>query len=200
MVILALEDCDQRILPLAKWGWRFTKEYDFLWSQVVKSIHGSSLFGWHTNGKVSCSLHSPWIGISRTWLKVEALAIFKIGNGRRVAFWLDPWVDRSPLKVIFPRLYKISLNPNGAVSDYWDSSHSLWSITFRRLLKEEEIVDFQTLLGLLTAKSISANTDKHVWELEANGNFSVKSLVTHLSRASPIGKLLECSLWKTKSP
>lgn len=135
---------------LAKWGWRFINKGNSLWTQVVKSIHGRSLFEWLTYGKVSCILRSPWISISRTWLKVEALAVFKIGDGRRIAFWLDPWVDKISLKVCFPRLFKIASNPNGSVSEHWDLSTSSWSIFFKRLLKEEEIEDFQTLLGLIS--------------------------------------------------
>ena len=116
---------------------------------VVQSIHGRSPFGWHTSGEVKNSLRIPWISISRSWLKVEALAVYKVGNGRRVAFWLDPWVDKSPLNTLFLRLFRISLNKSRAIADFWDTSTSSWSINFRRALKEEEIVDFQTLLNLV---------------------------------------------------
>ena len=117
-----------------------------------------------------------------------------------MAFWLDPWVGKSSLSVLFPRLYRISLNPKGAVADFWDSIHSSWSITFRRALKEEELEDFQTLLGILSAVTITTSKDNRIWKLEANGNFSVKSLVKHLSKSHPIGKLLKDSIWKSKSP
>lgn len=42
--------------------------------------------------------------------------------------------------------------------------------------------------------------DRRVWSPEANGNFLVKSLVTHLQPASPFEGRLQQALWKTKSP
>jgi len=176
---------------LAKWGWRFMKEENSLWSQVIRSIHGSNLFGWHASGVVSYSLRSPWINISICWQKVDELAGFKVGDGRKVAFWFDSWVGNSAFSISFPRLYRISLNPKGAVAHFWDSTHSSWSITFRRALKEEELEDFQTLLGILSVVTITISKDNRIWKLEANRNFSVKSLVKHLSKSHPIGKLLE---------
>lgn len=184
---------------LAKWGWRFMKEKNSLWRQVVQSIHGKSLFGWHTSGLAICSLRSPWVSISRTWLKVEALAMFKVENGR-TTFWLEPWVNKTPLIDLFPRFFRISLNPRGAIAEFWDPSTTSWSINFRRNLKKEEIVEFQNLLGLISSFPITTTDDSRHWELETNEKFSVKSLVKHLSKTSPIGKLLEDSLWKSKSP
>lgn len=52
--------------------------------------------------------------------------------------------------------------------------------------------DFMSLLGLVT--------EKRIWSLEGSGVFSVKSLVKHLSFASPFNKQREKSLWKTKHP
>ena len=72
---------------LAKWGWRLTKEKNSLWGQVIMSIHGRSLFNWHTSRKINLSLRSPWINISRTWLKIKALAVYKLGSGSRIGFW-----------------------------------------------------------------------------------------------------------------
>lgn len=42
--------------------------------------------------------------------------------------------------------------------------------------------------------------DRRVWSLEANGAFSVKSLVDHLSFSSPLDKQVERALCKSKSP
>lgn len=198
---LGLGDLKSRNLALlAKWGWRFFNEEKSLWCRVIRSIHDRSLYNWHTAGKVCHSLSSPWISISRSWLKVEALATYKLGSGNRIAFWHDPWLDHLPLKIRFPCLLKIALNPSGSVSNHWDSSSSSWSIFFRRLLKEEEILHFQTLISLISAQRVKECQDKRVWSLEPNGAFSVKSLVTHLSLASPLDKHLLKASWKSTSP
>lgn len=49
---------NRNLALLAKWGYRLMNEENALWSKVVKSIHGSNNFNWHTAGKVSASLRS----------------------------------------------------------------------------------------------------------------------------------------------
>ena len=68
---------------LAEWGWRYLEEEDSLWCKVVRSIHGKDIFNWHTTGKEEKCLRSPWVSISRSWLKIDALTTFRLGNGRR---------------------------------------------------------------------------------------------------------------------
>lgn len=60
-----------------------------LWCQVVRSIHSRDSYNWHTAGKNGNNLRSPWISVSRNWLKVGDLATFKLGYGFRIAFWLE---------------------------------------------------------------------------------------------------------------
>ena len=98
---------NKNLALLAKWGWRYFNEENSHWVQVVKSIHGGSQFNWHTKGSISCSLHSSWISISRSWNKADLLAMFKLGNGMRIEFRHDPWTDLIPLRDSFPRLFRL---------------------------------------------------------------------------------------------
>ena len=86
------------------------------------------------------------------------------------------------------------------MADHWDFNTSSWSILFCRLLKEEEIIDFQNLMSIIANKKNLNKPDRRIWSLEGSGVFSVKSLVKHLSMASPIEYCLEKGLWKTKNP
>ena len=158
------------------------KEDSSLWKQVILSIHGSNFFTWHTAGKEGVSLRSPWLSISCLWLKVERLATFKLGVGNRIAFWLDTWTKFAPFSIWFSRLFQIATLRNGSVANHWDSSTNSWAISFRRLLKENEVEDFQDLMGIFREKRISSSQDRRVWSLESNGLYTVKSLVKHLSR------------------
>ena len=67
--------------------------------------------------------------------------------------------------------------PNGSVAAYWDKSTLSWSIIFKRLLKEEEISEFQQLLHLLSNRQVEDSMDRRIWSLDPSGKFSVKSLV-----------------------
>lgn len=57
-----------------------------------------------------------------------------------------------------------------------------------------------SLMGILHEKRTSFFQDRRVWSLESNGLYTVKSLVKHLSTASPLDKHLEKVLRKSKSP
>ena len=98
-----------------------------IWRQVIRSMHSKGAFDLHTVGKFNNGLKSPWVSISRTWRKVEALALFKLGNGRRIAFWTDLWIG---LNLQFPKLFIIALLPSGSVAARWDNSIMSRSIVF----------------------------------------------------------------------
>ena len=166
---------------------------------MIRSIHGSETFDWHTLSKSGNSLRSPWISILTAWEKVEILASFKLSNGRRLAFWADSWAGEIPLKIQYTKLFKIALLPNGSVAAHWDSDTNSWSIVFQRLLKNEEIQEFQFLF-LLSSKRVAELEDRRVWYSNSLGHFSVKSLSTHLSPSSPLEKACYKALWKSSSP
>lgn len=46
------------------------------------------------------------------------------------------------------------------MADYWDEDSCSWTIIFCRLLKNEEIIDFQNLLGQISAIRPSENYDE----------------------------------------
>ena len=131
---------------------------------------------------------------------VEILAPFKLGNGRRVAFWADSWAGEISLKSQYPKLFKIALLPTSSGAARWDSDTNSWSIVFQRLLKDEEIQDFQSLLLFLSSRRLTELEDGRIWSLDASGHFFVKSLFTHLSPSSPMEKACYKALWKTSSP
>ena len=189
----------RKLALLSKWAWRFMSEQNAQWRKVAKSIHGSHPFHWYKSGKEYLSLRSLWISIYRQWRKVEALAAFRVGYGSRVFFWTDPWLDVIPLSSKFPRLFHIALVPKGSVAEHWDSQTSSWSVYFRRLLKEEEVPKFQALLITLNGKVVNFSTNKRVWSLEPEGSFTVKSLVNHLTTASPIDATLHRSQFSQSS-
>ncbi|XP_038903695.1 uncharacterized protein LOC120090219 [Benincasa hispida] len=151
-------------------------------------------------GKGGRSLKSPWVSISKTWLKVEILATFKLGNGSRIAFWLDTWEGHSPFNILFSSLFRITTLPNGSVADHWDNNIASWSITFRRSLKDEEVSAFQDLLRKIVSRSPSLSFDKRVWSISNNSQYTVKSLKNHLTPFSPLEKPIFSTIWKTKSP
>ena len=165
----------KNVALLSKWGWRFTRETEALWCLVIKSIHGSGLFNWHTNGEGNGSLRSLWTSISKQWLKMEVLVKFKVGNWCRISFWQDPWIDKLPRSSRFPNVFKIAAKPKGSVAEYRGPTTSSWDISLRRQLKDEEIIDFQQFTTVIANKSVLQGSDRKSWSLEPNGIFQLNS-------------------------
>ena len=92
-----------------------------------------------------------------------AFSFFKLGSGSRIGFWTDFWVSPSTLKELFPSLFRIALLPQGSVADHWDLTTLSWSVSFRRSLKEKEIVAFSSLLALLVPKKVFDVDDSKAW-------------------------------------
>ena len=105
-----------------------------------------------------------------------------------------------PLNLTFPKLFKIALNAQRTVVEHWDRTLNSWSVVSRRSLKDEELAEFQNLIGLLSGRNVANFPDKRLWSLKSGGVFWVKSLVSHLKISSPLEKRLEKAIWKTKSP
>ena len=146
------------------------------------------------------SLRSPWISISKIWIKFDSLAHFKLGARRNIFFWFDSWCLEISFQEKFPRLFRVAKFPKGSIYDHWDLITNSWNLTFRRQLKDEEILEFQQLLFHLENSRVNNNIDSRVWSLEASGRYSVKLLAKYLNSSIPIDKELYQGIWKSKSP
>lgn len=110
------------------------------------------------------------------------------------------WADDIPLRSRFQKLFRITLLPNGSVATHWDHSTLSWSISFRRLLKEGEISEFQQLLHLLSQRQVVDSMDRRIWSLKPSNKFSVKSLVNHFPASSSMTRETYKVLWKSNNP
>ncbi|GKB80138.1 RNA-directed DNA polymerase, eukaryota, reverse transcriptase zinc-binding domain protein, partial [Tanacetum coccineum] len=69
-----------------KWVWRFKTQSSFLWSRVIKAIHG-------VDGKLGMDL----CGFIKK----------KMGNGENTMFWNETWKGDVPFKSLYPRIYAL---------------------------------------------------------------------------------------------
>ena len=51
-------------------------------------------------------------------------------------------------------------------------------------MKDDEIVDFQSLLSLLSSEKVVNSDDYRLWSIDSQGRFFIKSLSAHLKSAS----------------
>lgn len=113
---LGITNLDHRNLAmLGKVWWRILENKpSSLWTRLLKDKYGEDQFGWttHSDNKPKSTLITNLTFLKNhrvtSSLFVRKNYIWKAGRGDRVLFWEDIWVRDTPLKSIYPRLYRIS--------------------------------------------------------------------------------------------
>ena len=82
---------------------------------MVCSRYGRKGGGWLPDLNSSGGMSIVWLDIVKLLAEKQQLGDFygehfriKGGNGRRILFWQDKWLNNSDLKIQFPRLYSLS--------------------------------------------------------------------------------------------
>uniref|UniRef100_M1CD35 Uncharacterized protein n=1 Tax=Solanum tuberosum TaxID=4113 RepID=M1CD35_SOLTU len=104
---------------------------------------------------------SVWRSISDLWDLVLERSYCKVGNGRKVAFWMDKWCGQVPLSQRFPDLYDLCQMQQATIAELWND-HG-WNLHFRRNLNDWEmcrITDF--LVTLAQFSNLSEEEDSLV--------------------------------------
>ena len=107
-------------------------ENSALWHKVIRSIHG--IDGGLNDFSSIKSKTGPWFRIAKLKedlckVGIDLPMVFKkkIGNGCDTRFWSDNWLGGPPLKVDFPRLFRLDSNPHCLVCDRSPTFHPLAS-------------------------------------------------------------------------
>ena len=138
-----------------KWLWRFPKERQSLWYKVIKSKFSLHSNQWDSNVVERGAFRSPWKAISSLYGEFHQKLAFKIGNGNRIRFWEDIWVDKNSLQLLFPSLFRISSLKARPIPDFWDQSNlqmggpTSWNFYFSRNMSDRETIQMQELLQRL---------------------------------------------------
>lgn len=73
------------------------------WDPIVPR----GLYGW-----------SPWRGIMTQLDSFKVSLASKVGNGRRVRFWMDALCGEKLLREVYPDIYAMAVDPNAMVASY----------------------------------------------------------------------------------
>lgn len=115
-------------------------------------------------------------GFKRFWftsgLKKE------MGDGSNTFFWFDAWLDGEPLKNRFGRLFSLSMEKEGLVSDFVVVD---WKWQWRRNLFQWDRDQLDALQSLIIASGIKSDgVDRWVWMLDSSGAYSVRTTYKQL--------------------
>ena len=134
---------EMNVSLLLKWWWKFGVERNSLWKRIICSKSQDSMEGWMpvVESASKCSRvwqdiisihhqHPMEFGFFKENLEIQ------LGNGSRIRFWQDAWIGDACLKAEFPRLYSLSINKDGFISNLWnvDEEGGKWVLLFRRTL------------------------------------------------------------------
>jgi hypothetical protein len=106
---------------LTKWRWCLLLPDMPLWKEVLVAKYGSHILYevvW-ANFRVSPKASNWWRSIislekevsGKNWISESIRR--KVGNGVGTSFWNSNWVGGTPLAVVFPRLYSLSIQKEG---------------------------------------------------------------------------------------
>lgn len=157
-----------------------------LWKSIVCSKYGSIGRRWLPLATVAGSTSNIWRDILDVAQSNPRIFTFymenmelRVGNSRRVQFWVDNWLGDSSLCAQLPRLYQLSTEKDVSlhVQISRKDSTDRWCFNFRRNLhawEEEEVVRLTDRLGV--GPRLSMDIEDHVrWNVDHGGGFKVNN-------------------------
>ena len=102
-----------------------------------------------------------------------------VGNGKKVRFWEDRWIENTNLAIMFWPLYVINEQHGKAISQVWDG-HELM-LTFRRNVSEALMSMWWELCGVIEGTVLNDDEDQIVWSYTSHGTYAVQSLYARIN-------------------
>ncbi|GKE88028.1 RNA-directed DNA polymerase, eukaryota [Tanacetum coccineum] len=134
------------------------------WNLVLASKENGGLGVWGRIVGTINSLHDKGI-IPHSFLKR------RINNGASTRFWHETWINSTPLRQQYPRLFHLALNKNCSIQDCWNNGWSLeWS---RSISSGANAFNIANLYNQLANYSLNDSDDDWTWDIGMS-TFTVK--------------------------
>lgn len=172
---------------LLKWWWKYSSEDKSLWKSVVCSRYGRIGGGWFPSMNHPAGVSVVWKDISQLTTANQQIGEFftdqvkiRVGNRRRIKFWIDDWLVNRSLREEFPRLCSLSIEKEDSVQQMKAKSGASggWQLQFRRNLLAWEEEELQRLLGLMASSPCLRDglEDYCTWLAKSSERFTVASV------------------------
>lgn len=193
----------RNVALLGKWLWRFPLERRALWARIITSKYGLQPNGWDAKVVSRGSLRNPWKFISQGYGAFSANISFTVGEGSRVRFWQDHWLQDGPLQVSNPRIFSLTSKPDAWVSEVIRRNEAglEWDFRFRRPLSDWEAEELGHIIQAVQGYPYRLLTsDSRVWN-GSKESFSCKSFFGIINHGPQVPFFQEfISVWKFSAP
>ena len=163
---------DLNMCLLGSWLRRYQESGGKMWRQLLDFKYNASdpnIF--HTSSRGASNFVK---GVMWAANAAKMGFMWKIGNGQKVKFWEDNWLDTSRLAFQFWKLYEIVNKKSHTVSEVWDGS--TLKCSFRRTVSEQRWNDWLEVVQLASTITFSFEEDALIWCFASNGTYSSQSL------------------------
>jgi hypothetical protein len=126
----------------------------------------------------------------------RACTAISLGNGKKVSFWHDKWLQGECPKDIAPRLYKLAWQKNISVAEALHDRK--WSRGLQRITSTEDINNFVGLWKWLREVTLSAQEDAITWRFSSNGIYSSSSAY-NIQFLGSTSDFIWAQLWRAKT-
>nr|XP_020155763.1 uncharacterized protein LOC109741103 [Aegilops tauschii subsp. strangulata] len=125
----------------------------------------------------------------------------EVGNGSRILFWEDRWLDAARIVEVAPLIYKAVSKRVRAGKLLKDAIHAgAWVLDIKPNLSFEALMQYLALWQRLQGISLQEDSEDAItWTWEANGQFSVRSAYAALFAAKEVEPTAQFT-WKSKAP
>ncbi|KAL7222094.1 hypothetical protein ACSBR1_023915 [Camellia fascicularis] len=204
MKIREFNDC-----LLSKWWWRYGNKDKALWKKVDCSKYETIGGRWMPFLEDISRVSRVWGDILSVASSNPQLGHFYLSkcrvvarNGSGIRFWIDSWVGEQSLKVLFPRLYLLSVEKDDSLGMLVErkGNSEEWVLAFRRPLRAWEVAEVGRLSTMLNAVRTSLADSEHClrWIASSSSEFNVASIYNR----NEVGVLSDVSslIWNNLSP
>ncbi|KAL4386357.1 hypothetical protein GQ457_09G021100 [Hibiscus cannabinus] len=195
---------------LGKWVWKFANDKDTIWQQIIRCKYGYSVDCRLPVESVPRRVSLLWNGVIKSFFKDDVVGnllrnnfIIQVGDGKSISFWSDLWLGDFPLKSRFPRIYALSGNKVGKISEFGkkDESGWVWNLQLRRQPFDWETAQWEELLALLQSfQDSNLNRDWICWASTRDGKYSASSLGKFFSNPSEGAYEWPMLVWRGLAP
>ncbi|CAL1352801.1 unnamed protein product [Linum trigynum] len=182
---LGIKDLElQNKALICKWLWRFAREQDNWWRELIQIKFAIGATSWKSGGIQGAVRISLWKQITTVNAEFWKFARVKIGMGNNILFWLDHWLNERTLAEIFPRVAAAAAFPLASVSQclHFENESLTWEIPLKYTLRggaERERVSLLNYLNSLVPSlfpSAPAGSDSLMWRAPNTASFTVSSM------------------------